>query len=117
MPWSGLSVTPFQPNSGDRVLPTMIAPAWRRKPLTGASTSIATFGSLVREPMRVGMPRVSVKSLMVTGMPSSGPHGVPARQRRVEASAARSASSPATWAKALNRGLSRAIRARQSSIT
>jgi hypothetical protein len=108
MPCSGQSPGVFQPNSVVVVLPTMTAPALRRAMAIGAS-SVAAAVSLRREPRRVGRPATSTRSLMVTGPPSSGPIGRPARQR--------AALSPA-WArecgfitaKALMLGLRRATR-------
>ena len=43
MPVSGLSVEPFQPNSGVVVLPIRTAPASRRRATVGASLSQACF--------------------------------------------------------------------------
>ncbi len=39
MPVSGLSVTPFQPNSGVVVLPSSTAPCSRRRAVEGASSA------------------------------------------------------------------------------
>src|ERR1044072_9406283 len=49
MPVSGLSVTPFQPNSGVVVLPSSTAPASRSRAVTGASSFHGPFGSPVFE--------------------------------------------------------------------
>ncbi len=110
-------MTPFQPNSGEVVLPITIAPALRRCRLIGASTSQGPSGDVVVEPSRVGRPLVRVKSLMVTGIPSSGPSGVPACQRCADAAAKRRASTSFTQVNAFTLGLSRAIRAKQSSTS
>src|SRR5712671_6689244 len=69
-PVSVLSVVPLMPNSGVVVLPSSTAPDSRRRAVTGASTSHACFGSMVREPRSVGQPRVRIRSLIDTGMPS-----------------------------------------------
>ena len=97
MPYSGLSVTPFQPNSGVVVLPSSTAPALRINAGKGASTSHGPSAEEVREPLRVGMPRVSVRSLIDAGTPSSAPQGSPFNQRACEARAALSAPSASTW--------------------
>ncbi|MNL39413.1 hypothetical protein D3C87_1616910 [compost metagenome] len=97
MPYSGLSVTPFQPNSGVVVLPSSTAPALRIKAEKGASTSQGPVPEVVFEPLRVGMPRVRVRSLIDAGTPSSAPHGWPLNQRCSEARAASSAPCGSTW--------------------
>src|SRR5580765_3268994 len=58
MPVSGLSVEPFQPNSGVVVLPMNTAPASRSRATTGASSSQGPFGSTVSDPRRIGQPLV-----------------------------------------------------------
>src|SRR3546814_9378082 len=58
MPVSGESVTPFQPISGEVVLPRMTQPASRSRAVTGASSSQGWSGLVVFEPRRVGQPRV-----------------------------------------------------------
>lgn len=97
MPYSGLSVTPFQPNSGVVVLPSNTAPALRMKAEKGASTSHRPSADVVREPLRVGMPMVCVRSLMEEGTPSRAPHGWPLSQRCSESRAAFKAPSGSTW--------------------
>ncbi len=63
------------------------APAAFSAVVMGAST--VTGSALVsRLPRRVGRPEMSMRSLMVTGTPSSTPSGVPAAQRTVLARAA-----------------------------
>ena len=71
---AALSVTPFQPSSGVVVLPTstralLAQPGHRRarRRPTGPAASI------VCEPRSVGQPRVSSRSLIDTGTPSSTP--------------------------------------------
>ncbi len=86
-PVNGESVTPFQPNSGVVVLPNKTAPASRSRAGTGASSSQAWFGSIVREPKSRGQPRVRSVSLTATGTPSSRPLGSPFCQRASEARA------------------------------
>ncbi len=81
IPVSGPSVTPFQPNSGVVVLPSSTAPCSRSRATTGASSFHGPFGSMVFEPRKVGQPRVSRRSLMETGTPSSRPRGAPFAQR------------------------------------
>jgi hypothetical protein len=85
MPVSGLSVTPFQPNSGVVVLPSSTAPCSRRRAVAGASSFQGPFASIVFEPRSVGQPRVRMMSLIDTGTPSSSPRGWPAIQRASDA--------------------------------
>ena len=56
MPVSGLSVTPFQPNSGVVVLPRSTAPCSRSRAVAGASSFHGPLGSIVFEPRSVGQP-------------------------------------------------------------
>ena len=49
------------------------------------------------EPLRVGMPRVRVRSLIEAGTPSSRPQGSPRCQRCSLARAVARAPSPSTW--------------------
>src|SRR5207244_1925941 len=72
MPVIGLSVTPFQANSGVVVLPISTAPLSRNRATHGASTDHSWSGSIVREPRSVGQPRVSSVSLIEVGTPSTG---------------------------------------------
>src|SRR3954469_150995 len=85
MPVSGLSVTPFQPNSGVVVLPRSTAPCSRNLAVTGASSFHGPLGSTVFEPRRVGQPLVRMMSLIEVGTPSSSPFGCPAAQRASDA--------------------------------
>src|SRR5262249_53877921 len=73
MPVRGLSVTPFQPNSGVVVLPTSTAPCSRRRATAGASSFHGPFALIVLDPRSVGQPLVSSRSLIDTGTPSSRP--------------------------------------------
>src|SRR5687768_3312202 len=75
MPVSGLSHTPFQPNSGVVVLPSNTAPCSRSRAVAGASSFHGPFGSMVFEPRNVGQPFVRMMSLIDTGTPSSRPLG------------------------------------------
>jgi hypothetical protein len=74
-------------NSVVTVLPTITAPASRK-----ARTLAASFSERQPknsgEPICVGMSKVSMTSLMPTGMPSIGDNGRPARQRSLARSAA-----------------------------
>src|ERR1700688_699850 len=74
IPVSGLSPTAIQPNSGVVVLPRMTAPASLRRATPGESSLSGTF-SIRCEPRRVGNPRISIKSLIVAGTPSTGDNG------------------------------------------
>src|SRR5882724_575253 len=58
-PVSGLSVVPFQPNSGVVVFPIKTAPASRSRATVGASVSQSWLVSTVREPRSVGQPFVN----------------------------------------------------------
>src|SRR3954467_5465860 len=77
IPVSGLSVTPFQPNSGVVVLPSSTAPFSRSRAVTGLSTSHGWPGSIALEPRSVGQPWVRNMSLIEVGTPSSQPIGLP----------------------------------------
>ena len=72
MPVSGLSDTPFQPNSDVVVLPRMIAPSDFSRGTTGVS-SVGWNPFEVRLPFCVGMSLVQARSLIVTGTPCSRP--------------------------------------------
>src|SRR5215510_3244791 len=69
-PVRGESHTPFHPNSGVVVLPNSTAPASRSRWVAGASSSQPCDASIVREPLSVGQPLVSTRSLIVVGTPS-----------------------------------------------
>ena len=57
IPVTGLSVAPFQPNSGVAVLPRKMPPASRRRRSRGLSSS-GTLFSKIFEPRMVRTPRV-----------------------------------------------------------
>ena len=94
-PLSGLSHRPFQPCSGVVVLPSSTAPASRRRATTGES-SVAGASDVVSDPLRVGHPVTSDRSLIDAGTPSSGPSAVPLRHRASLARACSSARSSST---------------------
>jgi hypothetical protein len=116
MPDSGLSVTPFQPNSGVVVLPRNTAPCSRSRATEGASSSQAPAGAMVLEPRRVGAPRRSRMSLTVTGTPSTSPRGSPARHRRSDSAACSSAVRASTRTNALTASSTVSIRARAARV-
>ena len=116
MPVSGLSVTPFQPNSGVVVLPSSTAPCSRSRAVAGASSFHGPFGSMVFEPRSVGQPFVRTMSLMETGTPSSRPLGWPLIQRASEAFASSKARSE-TRLKALKTGFSFSMRFSTAAVT
>src|SRR5262249_18540559 len=68
----GLSVPPFQPNSGVVVLPSSPAPDSLSRATAGASAEAGSAG-VVREPRMVGQPLARTRSLTVAGTPSTGP--------------------------------------------
>ena len=102
IPNRGLSVTPFQPNSGDVVCTGMTAPLRRSAATAEPSTSHGPAGSIAREPRSVGQPRTGYASLTATGTPSSAPTGVPSLQRFSDARACASAPSASMRLNALN---------------
>ena len=108
MPCNGQSPGDFQPNSVVVVLPNSTAPPCRKPVTSGASVVTAAVG-VVRLPRRVGKPATSIRSLIVTGTPSSGPNGRPAIQRRSLSLACWAARGSST-VNALIRGLWRAVR-------
>src|SRR5258708_4008826 len=116
IPVSGLSVTPFQPNSGVVVLPSSTAPCSRNRATAGASSFHGPFGSTVFEPRSVGQPFVSRMSLIETGTPSSRPLGSP-RSHRVSDCFADSVESAATRLKALSAGFNSSMRFKTAFAT
>src|SRR5262245_35747163 len=100
-PVRGESHTPFHPNSGVVVLPNSTAPASRSLWVAGASSSQLCDASIVREPLSVGQPFVSTRSLMVVGMPSMKLKGSFFSQRDSDCTADRRAASASTTQKAL----------------
>src|SRR5688572_28805547 len=109
MPVSGLSHTPFQPNSGVVVLPRITAPCSRTRAVAGASSVHGPWASTVFEPRSVGQPLVNRISLIDSGTPSSSPFAAPLIQRASEALASSSARSD-TRLKALSLGLRSSMR-------
>ena len=69
-PKAGPSVNGHWPNSGELVLPTMTAPAARRRRATSPSPSCAAKSPA--QPKAVVSPARSMSSLIATGTPSSG---------------------------------------------
>jgi len=116
MPVSGLSVTPFQPNSGVVVLPRRTAPCSRRRATAGASSFQGPLGSTVFDPRSVGQPFVRMMSLIEAGTPSSRPMGSPFCQRASLARAAASAPFSSTKMKQLSAGFSFAMRASAARV-
>src|SRR5690606_41982612 len=98
--YSGLSVRPFQLNSGGRVLPNSTAPAASRRE-TKTLVVVAGAGPVNTDPRRVGQPATAANSFTVMGMPSIGLSGSPRDHRSVEACAAASARGSSRRAKAL----------------
>ena len=96
------------PKSGIVVLATSTAPASFSLAAAGASRG-AGARTLAFEPSGVGTPAVAMLSLSVTGTPSSGLSGSPARHRSSEARACRSASSSSRCQTALIVGSHRSI--------
>ena len=116
MPVSGLSVTPFQPNSGVVVFPSSTAPCSRSRAVAGASSFHGPLGSTVFEPRSVGHPLVRMMSLIDTGTPSSNPFGCPDIHLASDAFA----SSIARWDTRLNAfstGLSFSMRSSTARVT
>src|SRR6266542_3516538 len=103
MPVSGLSPSAFHPNSGVVVLPIMMPPAPLSRRTKGASTSV-TRCSKMQEPAMVRTPLVNARSLMVNGMPWSGPSTSPRAAACSARRAVSSADSAMTAQKALSFG-------------
>ena len=107
------------PQSGIVVVPTSTAPAAENRSTTGES-ALGTRGVAPAEPDLNGTPARARFSLTVTGMPSSGPNGIPAAKRRSDAAAARSAAATRSGersARALTAGSSSAMRAATVALT
>ncbi len=101
MPCGGNWSSPLQPNSGVQVLPKMTAPALAQ-PRRGRCVHLPGLAGVHAVlPRSVGMPWVSIRSLMDTGTPSSGPQGSPRCQRAWLATAAWAACSGAVEAKGI----------------
>ena len=108
MPCSGLSVRPLWPNSGVVVLPIRTAPAARSR--AGVTPSAdATLSAKMCEPWVVRTPATSIRSLMLTGRPCSGPSGLPSRTAASALRALSRASSAMMVTKALIFGWLRMI--------
>ena len=116
MPVSGLSVTPFQPNSGVVVLPRRTAPCSLKRATSGASFSHEPSSIVVNDPLLVDQPLVSTRSLIVVGMPSVRPQGLLLTQRSSDFLASARAFSGSTIRKALNTGLNFSILAKTASV-
>ena len=117
MPVSGLSVTPFQPNSGVVVLPKRTAPFSRSLATSGASFSQVPLSLVVKDPLLVDHPLVSTRSLIVLGTPSTRPTGSLFIQRSSDAFASARAFSASTSRNALNFGLNFSILANVALVT
>ena len=102
MPVSGLSVTPFQPNSGVVVFHKRTAPLDLRRATKGASSSQGPLSFVVKDPRRVDQPFVATKSFIVVGTPSTNPAGVPIDHLSSEALALFRAFSSSTNRNAFN---------------
>src|SRR6266478_7471169 len=98
------------------VLEKITAPASRKRAAGGASAAAGT-SFVVAAPRGTGTPLVAMFSLMVTGMPSSGPMGSPLCQRSVEALAVARAPSGSNAYSALMCGSHTAMCASRSSST
>ena len=101
-PKTGLSALYSSANSDVFVLPSMIAPAARRRATAGASAR-GTWPARNFEPHAVLIPRVSIVSLTVRGTPSSAPTPSP-RMTAASASRARSIAFDACVTTALSLG-------------
>ena len=88
------------------VLPTKTAPAARRLATHGASCD-ATRPTRTRDAAVVSVPRTSMRSLIESGTPCSGPRSRPAASSRSASRACRRASSAITRMNALVAGLPR----------
>src|SRR5829696_1608717 len=71
-PSAGLAVNAHEPNSGAAVLPMGIAPAARRRATCSSSRATGGRPWNQREPLVVGMPAQSSRSLTPNGTPASG---------------------------------------------
>ena len=81
IPVNGLSVTPFQPNSGVVVRPIKTTPFLRKFLTHGASSVSGAKLTVAFDPRPVTEPFVMRRSLIVIGTPSKRPAGSPAIQR------------------------------------
>ncbi len=100
-PKASPSVIGHWPNSGDVVLPTITAPAARRRRATSPSACLP--GNSPGQPNAVVSPARSMSSLIAIGTPSNGARSPSARARSAAAASARAASAR-TVRKALRSG-------------
>src|SRR5438270_306723 len=70
VPKTALSVCGFQPNSGVLVLPTMTAPAARRRATSTESSAADGSSRYATDPWLVGRPAASSRSLTPIGTPA-----------------------------------------------
>ncbi len=100
---------PPNANSCNDSLPSTIAPAARKWPITCASAR-AILSTMIFEWQVVGRPAMSILSLMPTGTPCSGPRARPAQMSFSACRAASSAPSASTLMKAAMRASCASIR-------
>ena len=115
-PCSELRVNQRIENAGVLVLPTTMAPAWRRLVTTGLSCS-AIRSCWIRIPLVLAKPRWSMLTLIVTGTAASRPPSSPAARRSSSAAASASACSGISCTTALIFGLIDCSRCRLAWIT
>ena len=87
VPKCGLMPRPEKANSVMLVRPIGISPAASRRAITGAWEVAGGASASTTDPAGVGSPATSNKSLMLTGMPASGPGARPTRRCASAASA------------------------------
>ena len=105
-----------QPNSWERVTPTITAPAARSRRTSSASTS-DTRPARTSEPWSPVAPATSNSSLTPTGTPCSGPRETPRRNSVVRARASATAWVAVTQAKALKVPSRHSIRSSAAAST
>ena len=105
-----------QPNSCERVTPTITAPAARSRRTSSASTS-GTRPARASEPWSPMAPATSNSSLTATGTPCSGPRDSPRRNSAVRSAASAVARSTVTSANAPSKPSRRSIRSSAAAIT
>ena len=115
-PVKAQSVTPFQPNSGVVVLPRSTAPCSRSRATQGASSSQGWSSGVALEPRNVDQPRVSKRSLIDVGTPSTRPRGALMRQRSSDLRASSRALSASTRRKAFKAGSCFSMRASAARV-
>ena len=114
-PFTRFPDSPFQPYSDVVVLPTMTAPAARMRATSGESAP-AISPWWTSDPMLVGTPATSTRSLMAIGMPASGP-AVSAAWARSASAACPRARSGVRVTNAFSRVSSASIRSSASRAT